>query len=467
PVGAVSGVLWDIVAPPPRGWARGRPPRPGVRGCAGVLGPLRRGRGQVGSRGGAALRDPLGAGPDLKAWLREQFCDRPPEHCADTRLHDAAYVGDLPTLRSLLQEERYRGRINEKSVWCCGWLPCTPLRLAATAGHSHCVDFLIRKGAEVDLVDVKGQTALYVAVVNGHLESAQILLEAGADPNGSRHHRSTPVYHAARVGRADILQALIRSVPAAGGPVHLGAGPWSSGQSAGRSSAGIPFFPCLCVWKAALSCCLTSGRCRPWLLRPPGSLVPREQAASAAAVRSAALTSLCLLGRHGADVDVNHHLTPDLRPPFSRRLTSLVVCPLYISAAYHNLQCFRLLLQAGADPDFNCSGPVDTQGFCRGSPACMLDAVLRHGCEGAFVRLLVEFGANLSLVQWESLGSESRGRRKVDPEALQVFQEARSAPQALLGLCRVAVRRALGKSRLQLIPLLPLPAPIKKFLLHQ
>lgn len=80
------------------------------------------------------------------------------------------------------------------------------------------MDFLIRKGAEVDLVDVKGQTALYVAVVNGHLESAQILLEAGADPNGSRHHRSTPVYHASRVGRADILKALIRSVPQ--GPGH-------------------------------------------------------------------------------------------------------------------------------------------------------------------------------------------------------------------------------------------------------
>lgn len=95
-------------------------------------------------------------------------------------------------------------------MWCCGWLPCTPLRIAATAGHGPCVDFLLRKGAEIDLVDVKGQTALYVAVVNGHLECAKILLEAGADPNGSRHHRSTPVYHAARVGRADILRELIR-----------------------------------------------------------------------------------------------------------------------------------------------------------------------------------------------------------------------------------------------------------------
>ncbi|XP_047402376.1 ankyrin repeat and SOCS box protein 1 isoform X1 [Sciurus carolinensis] len=320
------------------------------------------------------------AGPDLKAWLREQFCDHPLEHCEDTRLHDAAYVGDLQTLRDLLQEENYRSRINEKSVWCCGWLPCTPLRIAATAGHGNCVDFLIRKGAEVDLVDVKGQTALYVAVVNGHLESAQILLEAGADPNGSRHHRSTPVYHASRVGRADILKALIR---------------------------------------------------------------------------------------YGADVDVNHHLTPDTQPPFSRRLTSLVVCPLYISAAYHNLQCFRLLLQAGANPDFNCNGPVNTQEFYRGSPGCVMDAVLRHGCEAAFVSLLVEFGADLNLVKWDSLGPESRGRRKVDPEALQIFKEARSVPRTLLSLCRVAVRRALGKHRLHLIPSLPLPDPIKKFLLYE
>uniref|UniRef100_A0A8C9PU07 Uncharacterized protein n=1 Tax=Spermophilus dauricus TaxID=99837 RepID=A0A8C9PU07_SPEDA len=67
------------------------------------------------------------AGPNLKEWLREQFCDHPLEHCEDTRLHDAAYVGDLQTLRNLLQEENYRSRINEKSVWCCGWLPCTPL----------------------------------------------------------------------------------------------------------------------------------------------------------------------------------------------------------------------------------------------------------------------------------------------------------------------------------------------------
>ncbi|CAN8201069.1 unnamed protein product [Coccothraustes coccothraustes] len=328
------------------------PPRAGTVG-RGV--PGRPCRGQRGHRPRPALSDPAvclspAQVANLKEWLREQFCDHPLEHCEDTRLHDAAFVGDLPTLRSLLQDESFQSRINEKS------------------------------GAEIDLVDVKGQTALYVAVVNGHLECAKILLKAGADPNGSRHHRSTPVYHAARVGRADILQELIR---------------------------------------------------------------------------------------YGADVDVNPQ--PASRGPGQalRPLTTLVVCPLYISAAYHNLPCFRLLLQAGANPDFNCCGPINVQGFSRGSPVCVLDAVLRHGCEPAFVRLLVDFGADLNLVKVEALGVEATGRVKVNAEALEVFKEARGRARSLLSLCRIAVRRILGKSRLDLIHSLPIPDPIKQFLLHE
>ncbi|XP_063173962.1 ankyrin repeat and SOCS box protein 1 isoform X1 [Candoia aspera] len=320
------------------------------------------------------------AGRNLKEWLKEQFCDQPIEHCEDTRLHDAAYVGDLQTIQSLFKEESFQSRINEKSLWCCGWLPCTPLRIAATAGHGNCVEFLIRKGAEIDLVDVKGQTALYVAVVHGHLECAQLLLKAGADPNGSRHHRSTPIYHAARVGRADILRELIR---------------------------------------------------------------------------------------YGADVDVNHHLSSGIPSPSSRPLKSLMVCPLYISAAYHNLPCFRLLLQAGANPDFNSCGPVNVQGFSRGSPVCVMDAVLRHGCEVAFVLLLNDFGADLDLVKWETLGEGAMGRIKVNPEALLAFQEARSCPRRLMCLCRIAIRRVLGKHRLWLIHTLPVPDSITKFLLHE
>ncbi|GCC36950.1 hypothetical protein chiPu_0015450 [Chiloscyllium punctatum] len=320
------------------------------------------------------------AGRDLKEWLREQFCDSPMEGGEDTRLHDATYVGDLDTITSLLQEDNFRRRINEKSVWCCGWLPCTPLRIAATAGHADCVDYLLKQGAEVDLVDVKGQTALYVAVLNGHLDCTRILVQAGADPNGSTHHRSTPVYHASRVGRADILKELIK---------------------------------------------------------------------------------------HGADVDVNHHVSSRVLMPAARRFTSLGVCPLYISSAYQHLQCFKLLLKAGANPDYNYWGQVDVTAFPRGSPVCVLDAVLRHGCDAQFVKLLIDFGANLNLVNWEGLDAETIGRMKVNEEALQIFRAAKGTPRTLTSSCRIVIRRALGKFRLHMIQTLPIPDTVKIFLLHE
>lgn len=46
-------------------------------------------------------------GRNLKEWLQEQFCDKPLEQ-DDMRLHNAAYVGDLDTLRNLLQEDDFK-----------------------------------------------------------------------------------------------------------------------------------------------------------------------------------------------------------------------------------------------------------------------------------------------------------------------------------------------------------------------
>ncbi|XP_068602749.1 ankyrin repeat and SOCS box protein 1 [Brachionichthys hirsutus] len=324
------------------------------------------------------LPRPTATGRNLKQWLQEQFCDKPLDQ-DDMRLHNAAYVGDLDTLRNLLQEDGFKRRINDKYVWCCGCLPCTPLRIAATAGHAACVAYLIAQGAVVDLVDVKGQTALHVAVLNGHLDCVRILLEAGADPNGSQHHRSTPLYHATRVGRLDILQELVR---------------------------------------------------------------------------------------FNADVDMDRRLGPRLLSG-ARPLNTLVVCPLYISATYHHLSCFRLLLQAGAQPDFNYTGPVCQEALTRCLASCLLDAVLRHGCEVAFVHLLLDHGADPGLVPWDESDLEGMNRWKVDPEALKVFLEAKRNPRRLTHICRIRIRRELGKKHLDRIPALPLPQPIKSFLLHQ
>lgn len=62
-----------------------------------------------------------------------------------------------------------------------------------SAGHPETIRVLLSHGADVDLADVKAQTPLFVAVVNQHWQCARMLLEAGADPNGSERNLCTPL----------------------------------------------------------------------------------------------------------------------------------------------------------------------------------------------------------------------------------------------------------------------------------
>ena len=67
---------------------------------------------------------------------------------------------------------------------------------------------LLAKGAEVDNVDVKAQTPLFVAMVNQHWEAAKVLLEAGADPNGNLKNMCTPLAVMAQRGFYEGLRLL-------------------------------------------------------------------------------------------------------------------------------------------------------------------------------------------------------------------------------------------------------------------
>ncbi|XP_016425793.1 ankyrin repeat and SOCS box protein 1-like [Sinocyclocheilus rhinocerous] len=321
---------------------------------------------------------------NLRGWLQEQFGNRPLEQCEDMSLHNAAHVGDLDTLKTLLQEESFKQCSSkedpkEELIWSCGLLPCTPLRIAAMMGHSECVDYMISQGAAVDLVDVKGQTALYMAVVNGHLDCVKILLKADADPNGSIHHRSTPVYHAAQVGRVDILLELIR--------IHTGS-----------------------------------------------KLIYR-------------LDQRFMFG--------------------TRTLTTLAACSLFISAAYHHLPCFRILLNASANPNYKYNGPVSREAQVRGRASCMLDAVLKLGCEPAFVSLLLDHGADPYLVPWDELDPDTMVHLKVNAEAFRIYQEAKRNPRRLMNLCCITIRKIMSKKCLACISSLPLPETVINFMFHK
>ena len=67
----------------------------------------------------------------------------------------------------------------------------TPLLAAALMGQTEMVEFLIRKGADVDAKGGDGGTALHAAAFLGQYEVAKLLIENGADINARNNDGAT------------------------------------------------------------------------------------------------------------------------------------------------------------------------------------------------------------------------------------------------------------------------------------
>jgi ankyrin repeat protein len=84
------------------------------------------------------------------------------------------------------------------------------LYLAVLNGHYDLVKALIKKGADVNVADNEYWTPLLAATSNGHLTTAQALLDApGIDINATDHRERTALYLAALNDSYDIVKVLI------------------------------------------------------------------------------------------------------------------------------------------------------------------------------------------------------------------------------------------------------------------
>ncbi|HYC88560.1 MAG TPA: ankyrin repeat domain-containing protein [Thermoanaerobaculia bacterium] len=119
-------------------------------------------------------------------------------------LYDAAAVGSAEQVAAMLRADKDAVRAKNQFGW-------TALHVAAFAGNVETARVLIDAGADIH-VRAKTRfrnTPLQVALLTGQYGTAKLLLERGADPLDRQAGGFAPIHEAAFLGRADLVQLLL------------------------------------------------------------------------------------------------------------------------------------------------------------------------------------------------------------------------------------------------------------------
>lgn len=115
----------------------------------------------------------------------------------DTALMLAAYKGKLWAVDALLAK---KAQVNRP-----GW---TALHYAAAAGHAAIVQVLLEHHAYIDAASPNRTTPLMMAALGGHVDSARLLLDEGADA-GLRNEAGLSALDCARLNKHAAVEALL------------------------------------------------------------------------------------------------------------------------------------------------------------------------------------------------------------------------------------------------------------------
>eukprot|EP01087_Luapelamoeba_hula_P008963 TRINITY_DN2281_c2_g1_i1.p2 TRINITY_DN2281_c2_g1~~TRINITY_DN2281_c2_g1_i1.p2 ORF type:complete len:597 (-),score=36.96 TRINITY_DN2281_c2_g1_i1:55-1845(-) len=101
----------------------------------------------------------------------------------------------------------------------------TALFVASQGGHLQLCEFLIRAGAEVNKANINGATPLFIASENGHTATVALLLRSGANVDSAKTNLVTPLWMACHNGHADVVGLLLKHGANADSPRSDGTAP--------------------------------------------------------------------------------------------------------------------------------------------------------------------------------------------------------------------------------------------------
>ncbi|MCH2228896.1 MAG: ankyrin repeat domain-containing protein [Crocinitomicaceae bacterium] len=120
----------------------------------------------------------------------------------NTLLHTSAKEANIKNAKMLV--EQYNANIEAKNLH-----GVTPLMLAASSKNILVTNYLIAKGAEVNEIDGKGETALFYSLGNRSLHNFTTLLNHGADPNIKSSNNTTLLLSAAKQNQVQAMNYLL------------------------------------------------------------------------------------------------------------------------------------------------------------------------------------------------------------------------------------------------------------------
>jgi len=117
-------------------------------------------------------------------------------------IHDAAAVGALEAVKLLLGQ-------NPDLVMSKDSEGKTPLHYAVLNGHKDVVELLLNYKADINVKDKDGYTPLYEAAKGGHKEVAELLLTKKADVNAKDNKGYSPLHEAVVADDKSVVELLL------------------------------------------------------------------------------------------------------------------------------------------------------------------------------------------------------------------------------------------------------------------
>ncbi|CBY32418.1 unnamed protein product [Oikopleura dioica] len=143
------------------------------------------------------------AAMDISLLLKRRFAD-----CGEScEFHAAARAGDTRKMDNLATRDP--SVINKKDSFgrSALWIVASVQLDWTVRTLNHLIKM---KNIDLNSTDVRGQTPVFAAAKYNHISSLEILLENGADPNGSAESAESPLHVSVRDGMPEVASILLK-----------------------------------------------------------------------------------------------------------------------------------------------------------------------------------------------------------------------------------------------------------------